>query len=120
VIHGTEPQASFSYDIGTPVILEGRSMSSFDHVVLATRRTGNSPAAVSASSAQLQNNPVTVRRLLLQVRARVEGVWRVLCMWRRRQRDRAELRSLSPRQIRDFCPRQAEAEQEMNKPFWRA
>lgn len=93
-------------------------MSSFDHVVPATRRAGNSSAAVSASSAKLRNNPV--RRLLLQVRAQGEGAWRVLGVWRRRQRDRAELRSLSPRQIRDFCPRQAEAEQEMNKPFWRA
>jgi uncharacterized protein YjiS (DUF1127 family) len=47
-------------------------------------------------------------------------LWRLLSVWKRRSRDRAVLRSLSPQAIHDFCPRQSEADAEMNKPFWRA
>lgn len=44
----------------------------------------------------------------------------VLRAWRQRSRDRAALRSLSSQAVHDFCPRQTEADMEMNKPFWRA
>ena len=40
-------------------------------------------------------------------------------LWLRRRNDRAMLRSLSQRDIHDFCPRHTEAEAEMSKPFWR-
>jgi uncharacterized protein YjiS (DUF1127 family) len=50
----------------------------------------------------------------------LERIRQVLALWRRRHQDRAMLRSLSPRQIADFCPRQADVEAEMHKPFWRA
>ncbi len=46
--------------------------------------------------------------------------WQLLSVWQHRRRDRAVLRSLSPQAIHDFCPRQTEADAEMNKPFWRA
>lgn len=95
-------------------------MSLLHHVAPATRRAGNVSAAVSAAPAQLQNDPFTVACLLLQTRTHLTGAWRLICLWKQRHRDRAVLRSLSPRDIRDFCPRQAEAEEEMNKPFWRA
>lgn len=95
-------------------------MSSLHHVASATPRPGKASAAVSAAPAQLRNDPVTVRRLLLQMRAQLGDAWQLVGLWRQRSRDRAALRSLSPREIRDFCPRQAEAEEEMNKPFWRA
>jgi uncharacterized protein YjiS (DUF1127 family) len=39
--------------------------------------------------------------------------------WIRRHRERRELRSLSPREISDVCPKFTEAQQEMHKPFWR-
>jgi uncharacterized protein YjiS (DUF1127 family) len=96
-------------------------MPSLHHVVPAAHRSANASAGVSAATAhQFQNDPITVHRLLSQMRAQLGGAWQVACLWKRRHTDRAVLRSLSPREIRDFCPRQAEAEEEMNKPFWRA
>ena len=65
-------------------------------------------------------DPIIARRLLAPLGAQLGAAWRVICLWRQRHRDRAVLRSLSPHQIQDFCPRQAEAEEEMSKPFWRA
>jgi uncharacterized protein YjiS (DUF1127 family) len=46
--------------------------------------------------------------------------WQLLCVYRRRARERAELRSLSRREVLDFCPNSTEADREMHKPFWRA
>jgi len=83
----------------------------------ATRRAATT---VSATAVQLETDPVAAHRALSQLRMQLIGAWQLVCLWRRRSRDRAALRSLSPRDIRDFCPRQAEAEEEMNKPFWRA
>jgi uncharacterized protein YjiS (DUF1127 family) len=83
----------------------------------ATRRVATT---VSATTAQLETHPVAAHRALSQLRTQFIDAWQLICLWRRRGRDRAALRSLSPRDIRDFCPRQAEAEEEMNKPFWRA
>jgi uncharacterized protein YjiS (DUF1127 family) len=54
-----------------------------------------------------------------QVRLWHADIRQLLSVWRRRSRDRAVLRSLGPQAIHDFCPRQTEAEMEMNKPFWR-
>ena len=103
-----------------PVSLENMSMSSPRHFVPATHRSADASAGVSVAPARrFQNDPVTVHRLLSQMRAQVWSAWEVVCLWRRRHRNRAELRSLSPREIRDFCRRQANAEEEMNKPFWR-
>lgn len=93
-------------------------MSSLHHVASAARRAGNASAVTSADP--FQNDPVTVRRLLSSIRAQLGAAWRLVCVWKQRHRDRAVLRSLSPRDIRDFCPREADAEEEMNKPFWRA
>jgi len=62
-----------------------------------------------------RREPVAVR-----MRRGHARIWQVLAAWQRRSRDRAALRSLSPRAIADFCPRQTEAEMEMQKPFWRA
>jgi uncharacterized protein YjiS (DUF1127 family) len=47
-------------------------------------------------------------------------IWRIVGLWVRRRHDRDMLRSLSARDLQDFCPRLSEAEAEMNKPFWRA
>lgn len=95
-------------------------MSSFHRLAPTAHRAVNASAGARAASArQFQDDPA-VARLLSQTRAQLGGAWQLICLWRRRQRDRAILRSLSPRQIQDFCPREAEAEEEMNKPFWRA
>ena len=40
--------------------------------------------------------------------------------WGRRYRERRELRSLSARDVSDFCPKHTDAEHEAHKPFWRA
>ena len=96
-------------------------MSSIHHVAPATHRPAKTPAGARAASAQpFQSDPVTVRRLLSQMRAQLGGTWQLVCLWRHRSKDRAVLRSMSTRDIQDFCPRQAAAEEEMNKPFWRA
>ena len=95
-------------------------MSSLHQVAPATRRAGNVSAALRATPATLQNDPQTLRGLFARLSLQFGSAWQVVGLWRRRYRDRAELRSLSPRDIRDFCPRESEAEEEMNKPFWRA
>ncbi len=38
----------------------------------------------------------------------------------RRARYRRELRSMSQREIADFCPKLTDAVREADKPFWRA
>jgi uncharacterized protein YjiS (DUF1127 family) len=48
------------------------------------------------------------------------GACKLLKVWRRRYRERRELRSLDWRDVADFCPKLTEAEQESRKPFWRA
>lgn len=70
---------------------------------------------------QLSTNATTVSTLpsFYAMREWQVRIWRHLSLWKRRSRDRAALRSLGPLAIHDFCPRQTEAEMEMNKPFWR-
>jgi len=95
------------------------SMSSLHHV--ANRRAGNISTVVNATPAsQFQNGALAIRRLHSQMSAQLGAAWQLICVWRQRCRDRAALRSFSTREIRDFCPRETEAEQERNKPFWRA
>jgi uncharacterized protein YjiS (DUF1127 family) len=103
-----------------PVILEATSMSTSMSTLRTAPATRRVAAAVSATAAQLQNHQVAAHRVPSQLRAQLIDAWQLISLWRQRSRDRAALRSLSPRDIRDFCPRQAEAEEEMNKPFWRA
>jgi len=95
-------------------------MSSLHHVAPARQRSAKAPARMRGALAhQFQRDPVTARALLSQMRAQLGGAWQLVCLWRLRSRDRAVLRSMSARDVRDFCPRQAAAEEEMNKPFWR-
>ena len=74
----------------------------------------------AAPSQNFTRGPVMTHRLMSQMRSVFETVRRTLRLWLRRRNDRAVLRSLSLRDIHDFCPRHAEAEAEMTKPFWRA
>lgn len=93
-------------------------MSSLHRVAPTAHRAANASAGARASARHFQEDPA-VAQLLSWMRAQLGGAWQLICLWRRRQRDRAILRSLSPREIRDFCPSEAEAEEEMIKPFWR-
>jgi uncharacterized protein YjiS (DUF1127 family) len=52
-------------------------------------------------------------------RSMATSAWAILCEWRRRSYSRAELRSLSRREIADVCPGFTEVEQEARKRFWR-
>ena len=81
-------------------------------------RTGATARAASARYDLLE--PIGVGRAAEKTRLQLGRIWQVLSLWRRRSRDRAMLRSLSQRDLQDFCPRLADAEAEMNKPFWRA
>lgn len=49
---------------------------------------------------------------------KIRAIQTVVGVWQKRRRQRAELRRLSSRELQDFCPRVAAAEEEMNKPFW--
>lgn len=89
---------------------------------MQTAVQGSSNVASIASSVRDNRNP---RRSAFEhavelSHSRICGVWRIVGLWHRRSKDRAMLRSLSPRDIQDFCPRHTEAEAEMNKPFWQA
>jgi uncharacterized protein YjiS (DUF1127 family) len=65
-------------------------------------------------------NPGTVGTASRTARVHTIRVWLVLREWVRRWRQRRELRSLSQRDIADFCPKLSDALQEADKPFWRA
>jgi uncharacterized protein YjiS (DUF1127 family) len=52
-------------------------------------------------------------------RAGAIRAWLVAQEWACRWRSRRELRSLSQREISDFCPKLSEALHEAEKPFWR-
>jgi uncharacterized protein YjiS (DUF1127 family) len=51
--------------------------------------------------------------------ARTIAAASVVREWARRWRSRRELRSLSQREIADFCPKLTDALREGDKPFWR-
>jgi uncharacterized protein YjiS (DUF1127 family) len=53
------------------------------------------------------------------VNARLTAAASVVREWERRWRSRRELRSLSQREITDFCPKLTDALREAEKPFWR-
>ena len=48
------------------------------------------------------------------------AAWHVILEMRRRRESQQVLRSLSVREIRDFCSDLMKAERESRKPFWRA
>lgn len=87
----------------------------------ADSRPGRPTMAARATAVcYLRSTPIAVDRAAEKERPLLERIRQVLALWHRRHHDRAMLRSLSPRQIADFCPRQADVEAEMHKPFWRA
>jgi hypothetical protein len=61
----------------------------------------------------LRRKPISVSGIL---RARAIRTWLVAQEWACRWR---ELRSLSHREISDFCPKLTDALHEAEKPFWR-
>ena len=66
------------------------------------------------------SNEAPVDRVAERRHSPLRVILQVVALWIRRRKDRAMLRSFSLRDIHDFCPRDMEAEAEMNKPFWRA
>jgi uncharacterized protein YjiS (DUF1127 family) len=65
-------------------------------------------------------DPGMVRMASSTARARIIRVWPAIREWVRRWRQRRELRSMSQREIADFCPKLTDALHEADKPFWRA
>lgn len=92
------------------------------HNLTGTRHQppGISAFVRAAPSHTFAPGPIRTHRVMSRMRFVFETVRRTLGLWLRRRNDRAMLRALSLRDIHDFCPRHAEAEAEMNKPFWRA
>lgn len=95
------------------------AMSLIGDVTTATQRSRNSSSTVSVASARQTASEAPVDRAAEQNRSHLRRLWRVVGLWLRRRQDRVILRSLSPRDLHDFCPKLSEAEAEMNKPFWR-
>ena len=89
-----------------------------DNADLTPSRT--TMATRAAAVRHLPPTPIPLSHTAEQKHSLLERIRQVLTLWHRRHQDRAMLRSLSPRQIADFCPRQTEVEAEMHKPFWRA
>ena len=87
--------------------------------------TRSQPSSAASSILRMARAHRTAREALVdhapeRRRSQVRGIWQVVGLWFRRRNDRAILRSLSARDLHDFCPRHTEAEAEMSKPFWRA
>lgn len=89
-------------------------------VTTATQRSSNASSIVSLPRAHRNAREALVDDAAERKRSQLSGIWQVFGLWLRRRKDRAILRSLSLRDLHDFCPRHTEAEAEMNKPFWRA
>lgn len=81
--------------------------------------TQHSTTIVSTVPAHRNARDGLVNEAANRRRSRHTSIWQIVRLWLRRRRDRAILRSLSPRDIHDFCLSHADAETEMNKPFWR-
>jgi uncharacterized protein YjiS (DUF1127 family) len=68
---------------------------------------------------QFWRTPAIFNAVWTHALERIHSIQVVVGEWQGRRRQRAELRRLSWRELQDFCPRLAAAEEEMNKPFWR-
>lgn len=95
-------------------------MSVLQDVAPATQRSANTGPIASMSSLRRHARGALVDDAARQKRPPLHRIRQVVALWLRRRHDREILRSLSLRDVQDFCPRQSEAEAEMNKPFWRA
>jgi uncharacterized protein YjiS (DUF1127 family) len=95
-------------------------MSGLQDAATATQRSASTSSTVSVSSARRHAREALVDDPARRERPPFHRIWQVVALWLRRRHDRETLRSLSLRDVHDFCPRHSEAEAEMNKPFWRA
>ena len=69
-----------------------------------------------------QSTKPTVRQKthILDLATRLEQLYALVKVWRRRQKDRNALAELAPHMLRDIGVSPAEADAESRKPFWRA
>jgi uncharacterized protein YjiS (DUF1127 family) len=95
-------------------------MSLLQDATTATERSSNGSLIASIAQAHRNARVALVDDAAERKQSQLRRVWQVVCLWLRRHSDRAILRSLSARDLHDFCPTYTEAEAEMNKPFWRA
>ncbi len=72
-----------------------------------------------AATRQFERRPAIFNAVWTHALEKIHAIQTVVGVWQKRRRQRAELRRLSWREMQDFCPRLTEAEEEMNKPFWR-
>jgi len=95
-------------------------MSVLQEVTTASRGSADARSIRDIASARRSVGEPLVDRTVERKLRQLRGIWRIVGLWLRRRHDRHMLRSLSVRDVHDFCPRLSEAEAEMNKPFWRA
>jgi uncharacterized protein YjiS (DUF1127 family) len=98
---------------------QSSSMSLVRDAATPTPCSHNASSTVSMASTRGTASEALVDHAAERNRSRLRRVWQVIGLWLRRRKDRAILRSLSPHDIGDFCPKYTEAHVEMNKPFWR-
>ena len=94
-------------------------MSVLQNMKIAAQRSSNAVPISSTAEAHQHVRTAAVDHVAELTQSLLRGVWHVGMLWLRRRKDRAMLRSLSQRDIHDFCLSQTDAETEMNKPFWR-
>lgn len=95
-------------------------MSILQDAATATQRSIDTSSIVSMFSARRNASEALVDDTAEQGRSPLHRARQFVALWLRRRRNREILRSLSLRDVHDFCPRHSEAEAEMNKPFWQA
>jgi uncharacterized protein YjiS (DUF1127 family) len=95
-------------------------MSLVSDVMPAARRSGIATQGLIVALTHQNTRVALFAHAAERKRSQLADIGRVVGQWLRRRNDRILLRSLSPRDIHDFCPKYSEAEAEMNKPFWQA
>jgi len=88
-----------------------------------TQHLRNAPSLVRTAQACPDPNEAMIDHGERRKRPRLRDIWNLGCdmveLWRQRRDERAELRTLGMRDIRDFCPKYTDAQIEMKKPCWK-
>jgi uncharacterized protein YjiS (DUF1127 family) len=73
--------------------------------------------AVAATIAVPDQRAISIGNTIARIRN--IRIWLTIREWARLWRERRELRTMSQREIADFCPKLTDALREADKPFWR-
>jgi uncharacterized protein YjiS (DUF1127 family) len=80
-------------------------------------RSRSTHGASAATVAVLDQSAISIGNTIGRIRNM--RIWPTIREWVRLWRTRRELRTMSQREIADFCPKLTDALREADKPFWR-